>query len=118
MGRLNRQQIAALEGLTPYNNDRGKRAGKRCIQGGSCAIRRVLYMVTLAVIRKQDDLKRRYNQLRQHGKCAKIAIVACMRVLLVRLNAIIRTQTPRKADYVAQARKNNAGSCYLHSPGA
>ncbi|MFT4197408.1 MAG: IS110 family transposase, partial [Pseudoxanthomonas sp.] len=27
------------------------------------------------------------------GKCAKVAITACMRVLLTRLNAMVRDQT-------------------------
>lgn len=103
LGQLNRQQIAALAGLAPYNNDSGKHAGKRCIQGGRSAIRRVLYMAALSVIRTQDDFRRRYNQLRQSGKCAKVAIVACMRVLLVRLNAMIRTQTPWKNEHAPQA---------------
>jgi transposase len=103
LGQLNRQQIAALVGLAPYNNDSGKHAGKRRIQGGRAAIRRVLYMAVLSVIRKQDDFKRRYNQLRARGKCAKVAIVACMRVLLIRLNAMIRSQTAWKIEPVPQA---------------
>lgn len=93
LGRLDRRQIAALVGLAPYNNDSGKHAGKRRIQGGRAAIRRVLYMAVLSVIRTQDDFKHRYNTLRERGKCAKVALVACMRVLLIRLNAMIRSQT-------------------------
>ena len=102
LGQLNRQQIAALVGLAPYNNDSGKYAGKRRIQGGRPAIRRVLYMAALSVIRKQDDFKRRYEQLRTRGKCAKVTIVACMRVLLIRLNAMIRSQTTWKTEPVPQ----------------
>lgn len=94
LGHLDRRQIAALVGLAPYNNDSGTHAGKRRIQGGRAALRRVLYMAVLSVIRKQDHFKQRYNALRQRGKCAKVAIVACMRVLLIRMNAMIRDQTP------------------------
>ncbi|THF54483.1 IS110 family transposase, partial [Pseudothauera rhizosphaerae] len=90
LGRLDRRQIAALVGLAPYNNDSGKHAGKRRIQGGRSAIRRVLYMAVLSVIRKHDDFRRRYNTLCERGKCPKVALVACMRVLLIRLNAMIR----------------------------
>lgn len=90
LGRLDRRQIAALAGLAPYNVDSGQHAGKRRIRGGRAAIRRVLYMACWSVIRKQDDFKLRYERLRQRGKCAKVAITACMRVLLIRLNAMVR----------------------------
>lgn len=51
LGQLDRRQIAALVGLAPYNHDSGKQAGRRRIQGGRPAIRRVLYMAVLSVIR-------------------------------------------------------------------
>jgi transposase len=93
LGRLDRRQIAALAGLAPYNVDSGQQAGKRRIRGGRAAIRRVLYMACWSVIRKQPDFKARYERLRQRGKCAKVAITACMRVLITRLNAMARDQT-------------------------
>ncbi len=90
LGQLGRREVAALAGLAPYNVDSGKHAGKRRIRGGRAPIRRVLYMACLSVIRMQPDFKARYLLLRQRGKCAKVAITACMRVLLTRLNAMIR----------------------------
>lgn len=93
LGRLDRRQIAALAGLAPYNLGSGQHTGKRRIRGGRAAIRRVLYMACLSVIRKQHDFKQRYTRLCQRGKCAKLAITACMRVLLIRLNAMVRDQT-------------------------
>ncbi len=90
LGRLDRRQIAALAGLAPYNVDSGKHVGKRRIRGGRGPIRRVLYMACWSVIRKQEDFRIRYKRLRQSGKCAKVAITACMRVLLTRLNAMVR----------------------------
>jgi len=93
LGRLDRRQIAALAGLAPYNVDSGQHAGKRRIRGGRAPIRRVLYMACWSVIRTQPDFKARYQRLRQRGKCAKVAITACMRVLLTRLNAMARDQT-------------------------
>lgn len=92
LGRLDRRQIAALAGLAPYNVDSGQHAGKRRIRGGRAPIRRVLYMASWSVIRTQPDFKARYARLRQNGKCAKVAITACMRVLLTRLNAMARDQ--------------------------
>lgn len=93
LGQLNRRQIAALAGLAPYNVDSGQHVGKRRIRGGRAPIRRVLYMASLSVIRKQPDFQDLYQRLRQRGKCAKVAITACMRVLLTRLNAMARDQT-------------------------
>lgn len=96
LGRLDRRQIAALAGLAPYNLDSGQHTGKRRIRGGRAAIRRVLYMACWSVIRKQDDFRLRYERLRGLGKCAKVALTACMRVLLVRLNAMVRDNTEWK----------------------
>lgn len=100
LGRLNRREIAALAGLAPYNSDSGQHAGNRRIKGGRAAIRRVLYMATWSVVRSQRDFKQRYEALRQKGKCAKVALVACMRVLLVRLNAMLRDGTPWRTEAV------------------
>lgn len=96
LGLLDRRQIAALAGLAPYNVDSGQHSGKRRIRGGRALIRRVLYMACLTVIRKQADFKQRYTRLRAQGKLAKVAITACMRVLLVRLNAMVRDQAEWK----------------------
>jgi len=96
LGGLDRRQIAAMAGLAPYNVDSGQHAGRRRIRGGRPAIRRVLYMACWSVIRKQDDFRLRYQRLRQLGKCAKVAITACMRVLLVRLNAMVRDKVEWK----------------------
>lgn len=93
LGELDRHQIAALAGLAPYNNDSGSFNGKRKICGGRSAVRRVLYMSCWIVIRYDDHFKARYENLRLKGKSAKTALVACMRVLLVRLNAMLRDGT-------------------------
>jgi len=94
LGELSRRQIAALVGVAPYNVDSGQRQGKRRIRGGRAKLRRVLYMATWSAIRSQPDLNARYHHLRERGKCAKVALVACMRVLLIRLNAMLRDGTP------------------------
>ena len=48
LGKVNRQKIAALAGLAPYNRDSGKKSGKRRIFGGRSSVRRVLYMAALS----------------------------------------------------------------------
>lgn len=93
LGQLNRRQIAALVGLAPYNSDSGQKSGQRRIRGGRGMMRRILYMATWSVIRYQNDFSQRYHCLRENGRCAKVALVACMRVLIVRLNAMVRDGT-------------------------
>lgn len=93
LGSLDRKQIAALVGVAPFNRDSGQVSGPRRIRGGRAAIRRVLYMATWSVIRTQPHFKARYQALRARGKLAKVALIACLRVLLIRLNAMVRDQT-------------------------
>lgn len=90
LGRLDNRKISALVGVAPYNSDSGARQGRRRIQDGRAGVRRTLYMATWIAIRFNPDLKARYESLRARGKCAKVAIVACMRTLIVRLNAMVR----------------------------
>jgi transposase len=103
LGMLNRRQIAALAGLAPFNRDSGQLRGSRCIWGGRAEIRRVLYMATVAAIRSNPAIKTFYLQLRARGKHAKRALTACMRKLLVILNAMLRTKTHWQAPAPALA---------------
>jgi len=87
LGRVNRQEIAALAGLAPYNRDSGAMSGKRAIYGGRKRVRTALYMAALAAIRADQTMKQHYHQLRARGKQAKVAIIACARKLIIRLNS-------------------------------
>jgi transposase len=93
LGELDRREIAALAGIAPYNDDSGNHSGKRQIYGGRARVRRALYMSCWVVIRYQADFKARYKALRERGKSAKVALIACMRILLIRLNAMLRDGT-------------------------
>ena len=93
LGKLNRQQIAALVGIAPLNRDSGKGKGKRFCWGGRSEVRSVLYMAALVATRHNPVIKAHYVRLRLRGKAAKVAIVACMRKLLTILNAMVRDQT-------------------------
>ena len=101
LGMLNRKEIAALAGLAPFNRDSGTLRGSRCIWGGRAEIRRVLYMATLAAIRSNPPIRNLYLQLRARGKHAKRALTACMRKLLVILNAMLRAETHWQAPALA-----------------
>jgi transposase len=89
LGNANRQQIAALAGLAPYNNDSGTKAGQRSLYGGRARVRRAMYMAALVAVRWNDRLKAIYNGLLYRGKEKKPALLACARKLLVHLNSIV-----------------------------
>jgi transposase len=90
LGTLNRKQIAKLVGVAPLCRDSGKHSGRRSIWGGRGEARAVLYMATLTATRFNPDIKAFYQRLLAAGKLKKVALVACMRKLLVTLNAIVR----------------------------
>lgn len=94
LGRLNPKQIAALAGLAPFNRDSGTLRGKRIVWGGRRDVRTALYMATVSAIRANPPIRDFYQRLKANGKPSKVAITACMRKLLVVLNAMLRDQQP------------------------
>ncbi len=92
LGRLNRRQIAALVGVAPYNRDSGMMRGKRSVWGGRASVRTVLYMAALVGTRFNPVISTFYHRLIEKGKAKKVAIVACMRRLLIIMNAMLKTQ--------------------------
>lgn len=94
LGTLTRRQIAALVGVAPVAHDSGVQRGKRAIAGGRATVRSALYMATLAATRHNARVRTWYQHLVALGKPKKVALVACMRKLLVILNAMLRHQTP------------------------
>lgn len=90
LGQLGRQQVAALAGVAPLDNDSGRRKGTRSIYGGRPAVRSVLYMAALVATRYNPPLAAFYERLRAAGKKPKVAIVAVMRKLVILANALVR----------------------------
>lgn len=93
LGRTDRRQIAALVGVAPLNRDSGTLRGRRCVWGGRAPLRSVLYMATLAATRHNPVIATLYKRLCAAGKPKKVALVACMRKLLIILNAMLRNRT-------------------------
>jgi transposase len=91
LGSLTRREIAALVGVAPLNCDSGAYKGRRKIWGGRAVIRSVLYMCTLTAIRHNPVIRDFYQRLRHTGKLPKVALTACMRKILVILNAMMRS---------------------------
>jgi len=90
LGKLNRRQIASLVGVAPMNRDSGMLRGKRIITVGRKSVRDALFMATTAARRFNPTIKAFYLRLRAAGKNYKVALIACMRKLLVILNAMLK----------------------------
>lgn len=94
LGKLNRQEIAALVGVAPVNKDSGKKHGRRRVYGGRADVRSVLYMAALSAKKFNPVIKKFYDRLIKQGKEKKVALTACMRKLLVILNAMMCANQP------------------------
>ena len=90
LGELNSKQIASLVGVAPFNRDSGKFSGNRSIFGGRTAPRCALFQAILTAIRFNPAIREFYLRLRSKDKPKKVAMVACMRKLLIMLNAMVR----------------------------
>ena len=90
LGKLTDKQIARLVGVAPINHDSGKHEGKRRIAGGCTQIRCGLYLATLVATRHNPMIRDFYQRPLAKGKLKLVALVACMRKLLVILNAMVR----------------------------
>ena len=94
LGALNEKQIASLVGVAPFNQDSGTLRGRRRVWGGRARVRTALYMAALVGSRHNPTLKALYERLLAAGKPGKVALVACMRKLIIILNAMMRDGLP------------------------
>ncbi len=105
LGQLNRRQISALVGVAPFNRDSGTLRGRRTIYGGRATVRGALYMATLVATRHNPVIRAFYQHLLAQHKPKKLALVACMRKLLVILNTMAKTHEPWRVAQPAVAAK-------------
>jgi transposase len=90
LGMVSGKAIAALLGGAPYDDDSGEHRGARHIKGGRRDLRSMLYMAIVgAATQHNPALKAFYQRLRARGKEGKVAIIACMRKLIVILNTMV-----------------------------
>jgi transposase len=93
LGTLNRHEVAALAGVAPLNRDSGRMRGKRTCWGGRATVRRAIYMAALVASRHNAVIRDLYQRLIEAGKPKKVALTACMRKLLIILNAMLKYKT-------------------------
>ena len=94
LGNWDPKALTALVGLAPWSRDSGKQQKPRAIRGGRGVVRRVLYLAALSAIRVDAELRSFHQRLLQRGKPGKVALVAVMRKLLLRLHAVAQRGTP------------------------
>jgi transposase len=97
LGQLTSKEVSALAGVAPYNKDSGRMKGKRAVSGGRSQVRSALYMAVLSAKKSNPAIKRFYDQLVARGKLKKVALVACMRKLIIVMNAMMKNNTAWQA---------------------
>jgi len=102
LGKLNRQEIAALVGVAPMNCDSGSMRGQRHIRGGRADIRTTLYMAAYNAMRCNPAIRAFAERLKRAGKPFKVIVTACMRKLLTILNVMVKTNQHWNPDLFAK----------------
>ena len=90
LGKLNREKIASLAGLAPHPCDSGTKHGSRHAKKGRQRIKAVWMPAIACSIQHNPALQAFYQRLTARGKEKKVAMIACMRKLLVIVNQMIR----------------------------
>jgi transposase len=94
LGSGSGESLSALVGLAPFARDSGSSSGKRFIAGGRADVRKALYMATVSAVRFNPVIGPFYKRLRASGKSPKVALVACMRKLLLILHSVAKNNRP------------------------
>jgi transposase len=95
LGRVSREEAAALAGLAPFDDDSGQHKGQRHIAGGRGRLRRSLFAAALpAAFRWNAALIALYERLIARGKPHNSARIACARKLLIYANTVVQRGTP------------------------
>jgi transposase len=95
IGRVDREEAAAIVGVAPYDEDSGGHVGARRIEGGRERLRKALYAAALpAALKWNPRLVTIYKRLTAAGKPHKLALVACVRKLIIFVNTVVARGSP------------------------
>jgi transposase len=98
LGKVTREEIASLLGVAPFLHESGRYKGQRRTGGGRARARTSLFAAAQAAARRWNPaLIDLYNRLTKAGKPHNVAIVACIRKLVIFANAVIRKDQPWEA---------------------
>ena len=90
LGLMNSKQVASLVGVAPMSKESGRYKGKQVTQGGRHQVRTVLFMAMMSAMQCNAKFKTVYERLVAAGKPKKVAIIACVRKMVVILNSMVR----------------------------
>jgi transposase len=92
----NRNQLTAHAGLSPKECSSGSsvRGKPYIIKKGDRRLRTALFMPALVGTRYNPIMKKHYQRLLDKGKLKKVALVACMKKLLLIIRAILMKKQP------------------------
>ncbi|RZQ79780.1 IS110 family transposase [Vibrio vulnificus] len=90
LGYITNKQAASLIGVAPITRESGSFKGKRMIKGGRMQVRTVLYMAMMSAMQCNPVFKETYQRLLAAGKPKKVALIACVRKMVVILNSMLR----------------------------
>lgn len=90
LGYINNKEASSLVGVAPLNRESGSYKGNRMIRGGRSQIRTAMYMAMMSAIQCNRTFKEYYQRLVAAGKPKKVAIIACIRKLVITLNSMVR----------------------------
>ena len=95
LGRLSREQAASLLGVAPFIHESGRYKGQRRTGGGRARARTSLFAAALAAARQWNPaLIALYDRLTKAGKPHALAIVACVRKLIIYANTVLAQDRP------------------------
>ena len=90
LGYISNKEAASLVGVAPMNKESGTFKGKRKIRGGRHQIRTAMFMAMMSAMQCNPVSKSTYEKLVASGKPKKVAIIACVRKMVVILNTMVR----------------------------
>ena len=90
LGALTRRQAASLAGCAPHARDSGLTRGHRSVFGGRSAVKRALFTAAMSARTHDPAMRAFFDKLTTNGKPKMVALVAIMRKIVVRVNAILR----------------------------
>lgn len=90
------KSLIAHAGLAPSKRQSGSSVNRKShiVKQGDKRIRNALFMPALVAITYNPNIKQFYQRLLDNGKPKKLALVACMKKLLIIIRAILVNQKP------------------------
>jgi transposase len=95
LGKLSREQAASLLGVAPFIHESGRHKGRRRTGGGRARARTSLFAAAQAAARQWNPaLIALYDRLVKAGKPHAVAIVACVRKMIIYANTVLAHDKP------------------------